>query len=145
MTYFHLSSFCKQLWVFKPLRFLFKNNNISIKSLIIYCNLPQMLWRVNWTLKIPWPVMYTDTTRTILGEFSELQYSLSSSYQAGFLLNNNFKRSLICLLQNFYFSCVQRKSFFNYLFHYPSSYSIYTRIPHIMHYIPHIWRFHSSV
>ena len=30
--------------------------------------------------------MYTSTTRTVLGEFSELQYSLSPSYQAARLL-----------------------------------------------------------
>ena len=36
--------------------------------------------------KIPWPVMYTGSTRTVLGEFSELQYSLSPSYQASRLL-----------------------------------------------------------
>ena len=30
--------------------------------------------------------MYTSTTRTVLGEFSELQYSLSPSYQAERLL-----------------------------------------------------------
>ena len=41
---------------------------------------------MHWTLKIPWLVMYTSTTRTVLGEFSELQYSLSPSYQAARLL-----------------------------------------------------------
>ena len=34
--------------------------------------------------KITWPVMYTGTI--VLGEFSELQYSLSPSYQAARLL-----------------------------------------------------------
>ena len=42
--------------------------------------------RVHRILKIPWPAMYTSTTRTVLGEFSELQYSLSPSYKAARLL-----------------------------------------------------------
>ena len=80
--------------------FLFKNN-IGIQSLIS-ATFPQTLWRVHRTLKIPWPIMYTGTT--VLGEFSELQYSLSPSYQAARLLvsyaQNDLKftrRSLSCL------------------------------------------------
>ena len=43
--------------------------------------------------------MYTNTTRTALGEFSEQQYSLSPSYQAARLLvYNNFTTSFEQLL-----------------------------------------------
>ena len=78
--------------------FLFKNN-ISIQSLIS-ATFPQTLWRVHW--KIPWPVMYTKevhflvyTGTTVLGEFSELQYScLPVIKPRGFLLFFAYDRSI---------------------------------------------------